>query len=105
MHPRKKEREHYEIDDLVGANFTRDGAFRLPPRRRGPARREHAVEMGGDPDKNPPFFFTKPADAIVDASRPAVKIPYPPQTADLQHEVELVVALGKGAPPRSYLVC
>ncbi|CAM9356718.1 unnamed protein product, partial [Sphacelaria rigidula] len=57
--------------------------------------------MGSDPDKSPPFFFTKPADAIVDASRPAVKIPYPQQTADLQHEVELVVALGKGA--QSYL--
>lgn len=53
--------------------------------------------MGGDPDKNPPFFFTKPADAILDASRPEVKVPYPQETEDLQFEVELVVALGKGA--------
>lgn len=52
--------------------------------------------MGNDPDKNPPFFFSKPSDAIVDASRPEVKVPYPQETEDLHYEVELVVALGKG---------
>lgn len=53
----------------------------------------HAREMGSNPDREPPFFFTKPANALVpnDAS-----IPYPPRTANLQHEIELVVALAKG---------
>ncbi|MGH6904705.1 MAG: fumarylacetoacetate hydrolase family protein [Geminicoccaceae bacterium] len=53
----------------------------------------HAREMGHDPDREPPFFFTKPADALVPGDG---TIPYPPATADLHHEVELVVALGKG---------
>ena len=52
----------------------------------------HAREMGGDPSREPPFFFTKPADAVVDSG---TTIPYPPETADLQHEVELVVAIGR----------
>ena len=52
---------------------------------------EHAREMGGDPDREPPFFFTKPADAIVPPGR---TIPYPPATRELHHEVELVVAVG-----------
>jgi fumarylpyruvate hydrolase len=54
---------------------------------------EHAREMGGDPDADPPFFFTKPTDAI--AANGAV-IPYPPATFDFQHEVELVVAFSGG---------
>ena len=53
----------------------------------------HAREMGGDPEREPPFFFTKPADAVVPGGGP---IPYPPHTQDLHHEVELVVALGRG---------
>ena len=53
----------------------------------------HAREMGHDPDREPPFFFTKPADALVPGGG---TIPYPPATKDLHHEVELVVALGKG---------
>jgi fumarylpyruvate hydrolase len=53
----------------------------------------HAREMGKDPDREPPFFFTKPADAIV-ANH--ASIPYPSRTADLHHEIELVVALGSG---------
>ena len=52
----------------------------------------HAREMG-DTGKEPPFFFTKPADAVVTGGADA---PYPPATQDLQHEVELVVALGGG---------
>ena len=52
----------------------------------------HAREMGKDPDREPPFFFTKPADAVVDA--PCI-VPYPPLTSDLHHEIELVVAIGK----------
>ena len=53
----------------------------------------HAREMGKDPDREPPFFFTKPADAVVDSP---CTVPYPPLTQDLHHEVELVIALGKG---------
>lgn len=53
----------------------------------------HAREMGGDPVREAPFFFTKPADAVVPGGGP---IPYPPATADLHHEVELVLALGRG---------
>ena len=52
---------------------------------------EHVVEMGND-TRDPPFFFAKPADAIVVGG---AAIPYPPQTADLHHEIELVVAIGK----------
>ena len=54
----------------------------------------HAREMGKDPDREPPFFFMKPANAAVDASR-EVALPYPPMTTNFQHEVELVVAIGK----------
>ena len=50
----------------------------------------HAREMGSDPSREPPFYFTKPADALVPGGGP---IPYPPGTANLHHEVELVVAL------------
>lgn len=53
----------------------------------------HAREMGSDPNREPPFFFTKPADAVVPASG---AVPYPSATQDLHHEVELVVALGAG---------
>jgi fumarylpyruvate hydrolase len=53
---------------------------------------EHAREMGMDPAKEPPFFFTKPADAIV---HDGADVPYPPRTANLHHEIELVVAIGK----------
>ncbi|MGQ9365477.1 fumarylacetoacetate hydrolase family protein [Azospirillum sp. ST 5-10] len=53
----------------------------------------HAREMGRDPDREFPFFFTKPADAVVpDGSA----IPYPPETKNFQYEIELVVAIGKG---------
>src|SRR5206468_6258666 len=51
----------------------------------------HAREMGKDPDREPPFFFTKPADAIV---RNHGVIPYPPRTKNFHHEIELVVAIG-----------
>jgi fumarylpyruvate hydrolase len=55
----------------------------------------HAREMGKDPDREPPFFFMKPAAAVVDASSPT-SVPYPPRTANFHHEVELVVAIGRG---------
>lgn len=52
----------------------------------------HAREMGADPDREPPFFFQKPTDAIVQNGDP---IPYPPGTGNLHYEIELVVAIGK----------
>ncbi|MDS1138079.1 fumarylacetoacetate hydrolase family protein [Nitratireductor indicus] len=54
---------------------------------------DHAREMGHDPDREPPFFFDKPADALVVGE---ADIPYPTLTDRLEHEAELVVALGKG---------
>ena len=54
---------------------------------------EHAREMGGAPDREPPFFFAKPSDAVIGA---AAEIAMPPRTANLHHEIELVVALGSG---------
>ena len=57
---------------------------------------EHAKEMGGDATKEPPFFFTKPADAIVAVAPPGVgKVRYPMATRNFHHELELVVAIGK----------
>jgi fumarylpyruvate hydrolase len=53
----------------------------------------HAREMGKDPDREPPFFFMKPADAVV---ANGASVPYPTRTQNLHHEVELVVAIGKG---------
>jgi fumarylpyruvate hydrolase len=55
----------------------------------------HAREMGKDPDREPPFFFMKPANAVVDASTPT-SVPYPPKTSNYHHEIELVVAIGSG---------
>ncbi len=52
----------------------------------------HAKEMGSNPEREAPFYFTKAADAIV-ASGSAVS--YPPRCNDLHHEIELVVAIGK----------
>ena len=54
---------------------------------------DHAREMGADPARDEPFFFMKPASAILQNNS---ILPYPPATADLQPEVELVVALHKG---------
>jgi len=51
----------------------------------------HRREMGGD-DRDPPFFFCKPADAVVPPGRDPA---YPQRTENLHHEIELVVAIGK----------
>jgi len=53
---------------------------------------DHVVEMGGDPDREEPFFFTKPADALTLENT----VPFPTRTEDLHHEMELVIAIGKG---------
>ncbi|WP_420023039.1 fumarylacetoacetate hydrolase family protein [Cereibacter azotoformans] len=52
----------------------------------------HAVEMGGDPDREPPFFFQKNPDNL----DPSGRFPYPPESSDVHHEVELAVMLGSG---------
>lgn len=52
---------------------------------------DHVTEMGSPPDE-PPIFFTKPADAIVESG---ASIPYPPESNDVHHEAELVLAIGK----------
>lgn len=65
----------------------------------------HAVEMGHDPDKEPPFFFQKNPDNLLCGTD---TFPYPPATQDLHHEIELVVALGQGGrdiAPKEALGC
>lgn len=54
---------------------------------------DHAREMGGDPNREPPFFFGKPHDAVVPSGG---DVSYPPCTSNLHYEVELVVALARG---------
>ena len=57
---------------------------------------EHAKEMGGDATKEPPFFFTKPADAVVPVRPGEVgRVAYPLATKSYHHEIEMVVAIGK----------
>lgn len=53
----------------------------------------HAREMGRDPEREPPCFFLKPADTVVDDG---ATVPYPPETNNFHYEIELVVAIGKG---------
>ncbi len=73
------------------------GAATLFPVRRiycvGRNYASHAREMGADPNQEPPFFFTKPRDAIV---ADGGEMSYPPATKNLQYEMELVVAIGVG---------
>lgn len=71
-------------------------AQRFPVRRIfcvGQNYADHAREMGSNPDREQPFFFSKPADAVVESG---AALPFPSQTNNLHHEVELVVALGAG---------
>ncbi|QFT58308.1 Fumarylpyruvate hydrolase [Sulfitobacter sp. THAF37] len=73
-----------------------DSDARFPVRRIfcvGRNYEAHAREMGKDPTREAPFFFTKPADAAVDAP---CTMPYPPLTENLHYEIELVIAIGKG---------
>lgn len=51
----------------------------------------HALEMGGNPDREPPFYFTKPASALVPSG---AAIAYPPGTKNYHFEMELVIAIG-----------
>lgn len=57
---------------------------------------EHAREMGFDPRTGAPLYFCKPASSALAAADGRVALPYPPCSAELQHDVELVVAIGRG---------
>lgn len=73
-----------------------DSDKRIPVRRIfcvGRNYAAHAREMGRDPDREPPFFFTKPADAVVETGE---TIPYPALTENFHYEAELIVVIGKG---------
>ncbi|MBV9784432.1 MAG: fumarylacetoacetate hydrolase family protein [Acidisphaera sp.] len=86
----------YAIDPPAQAFVPVAGGGAFPVRRVfcvGRNYAEHAREMGSDPDREPPFFFMKPADALLLGG---AELPYPPMTKDLHHEMELVVAIGRG---------
>jgi fumarylpyruvate hydrolase len=77
------------------------GSAKLFPARRvyciGRNYAAHAREMGGNPDREPPFFFMKPGDGVQAVSNGKLaKHTYPPGTSDYHHELELVAALRKG---------
>jgi fumarylpyruvate hydrolase len=81
-----------------------DSRSRFPVRRIfcvGRNYPEHAREMGASDLRAPPFFFTKPADAVVESG---AVVPFPTRTENLHHEIELVVALGAGARIFGYAV-
>lgn len=83
------------IAEPAPARIAVEGGGAFPVRRIycvGRNYADHAREMGADPEREFPFFFTKPRDAAVNG----VEIPYPPATEDLHHEVELVLALRSG---------
>jgi fumarylpyruvate hydrolase len=88
---------HYAIDPPRQPSVAVAGAdARFPVRRIfcvGRNYADHVREMGADPKSEPPLFFTKPADTVVESG---AAIPYPANTADLHHEVELVLAVGRG---------
>ncbi|SDV48226.1 fumarylacetoacetate hydrolase family protein [Chitinasiproducens palmae] len=91
----------YVIEPQAATSLPVEGEQATFPVRRvycvGRNYADHAREMGHDPDREPPFFFSKPADAVFPvAIGTAGELPYPPQTADLHYEVELVVALAAG---------
>ncbi len=90
-------RSAYVIDPPAMASLpVRGSDQRFPVRRIYCVARNyaaHAKEMGKDPEREPPFFFQKPADALVENG---VVVPYPPQTKNLHHEIEWVVAIGRG---------
>lgn len=87
----------YVFDPALPATLEVAGSARLFPVRRiwciGRNYADHALEMGADPEREPPFFFSKPADTVV---RSGAVLSFPAATAELHHEVELVAALASG---------
>ena len=98
MAPVAKSQDHdqYVVSPAPRAVIAVAGSDKAFPVRRfwcvGRNYEEHIREMGHDV-RDPPFFFGKPADAIVPDR---ATVPYPPLTKDMHHEVELVVALKSG---------
>ncbi len=96
MHPAAERSAGYAIAAPATTTVTVAGTDAVFPVARvfcvGRNYAEHSIEMGHDPDREPPFFFMKPADAVV----PPGRLPFPTRTRELHHEIELVVALGKG---------
>lgn len=86
----------YLFDPLPPYSVPVVGEARRFPLRRifcvGRNYADHIKEMGFQPEREPPFFFTKPVDALVPDG---TTVPYPPLTANLHHEGELVIAIGK----------
>ncbi len=87
----------YVIDPPKQASLAVQGSENRFPIRRifcvGRNYEAHAREMGKDPTREAPFFFTKPADAALDTP---CTIPYPLLTENLHYEIELIIAIGKG---------
>ena len=87
---------NYVIPTPQQAVLTVDGSDGLYPVRRiycvGRNYAEHIREMGND-ERDPPFFFQKPTDAVLPNGE---NFPYPPLSSDVHHEIELIVAIGKG---------
>ncbi|MGL4729556.1 MAG: fumarylacetoacetate hydrolase family protein [Bosea sp. (in: a-proteobacteria)] len=87
---------HYIIEPAKVSAVPVKGGGLFPVRRIfcvGRNYAEHTREMGGDPSREAPFFFCKPADAVL---TDGADMPYPPATSDLHHEMELTVALARG---------
>ena len=88
--------EQYVFAPAVPSVAVSGSAQRFPVRRVycvGRNYADHAREMGHDPDREPPFFFTKHADSLIASGS---VFPYPSESNDVHHEIELVVAIGRG---------
>lgn len=91
---------NYVLPTVVQAGIPVAGSDDVFPVRRiycvGRNYAAHAREMGSDPTREPPFFFCKPADAVLPVAPGNLgEMPYPPGTSNLHYEVELVAAIGK----------
>ena len=88
---------NYVVTDFGRADAAvQNSQSRFPVRRIylvGRNYAEHAREMGHDPNREEPFFFQKPSDAVLPSGS---EFPYPPQSSNVHHEIELVVALKSG---------
>src|SRR5262245_33748876 len=88
---------HFILDPHTQPVLSVRGSPKLFPVRRvycvGRNYADHAVEMGHDPNREPPFFFQKNPDSLVIGGAP---FPYPSKSKDVHHEIELVVALQSG---------
>lgn len=92
--------DSFAFEPTAPASLAIRGSDRRFPVRRvyciGRNYEAHVREMGHDPQRSPPIFFCKPADAVLDVPDGQEGLfPYPAQTADCHHEIEMVVAIGK----------